>query len=334
VSWFVALARRVPPGLLLFFLAPLIAELFSGSTPPFAYFHPLFFAVNTLFYGSGALLIREAAFRWHKGWPTIFMLGAAYGVLEEGLAIRSFFSPDWPALGILGHYGRWLGVNWLWVAQLILQHAIISIAIPILIVSMIYPERRGAPWVGPWKRRLLWVLLAAPAVLLYVIIPYRVPTGLYLLCAGFAVALVLISRILPRHLLGLDGEPRPSQPGPRPIWYLILGFAGVVGLYFLPQHVPIPAVLDFFLICFAAFVLGAILIAMSKRGRGWGDSHRVALVSGALGFFFAIAPLRETHGAPGSVLVALVGVGGLVWLARRVRKVRSPVGADPAVPQG
>jgi hypothetical protein len=114
---------------------------------------------------------------------------------------------------------------------------------------------------------------------------------------------------------------------------LIIGFAAVAGLYFLPQHVPIPAVADFFLVCVAACVFGAIVIAMSKRGRGWGDSHRVALVSGALGFFFAIAPLRETHGAPGSVLVSIVAIGGLVWLARRVRKVQAPaMGAAPAVP--
>ncbi|MCG2769572.1 MAG: hypothetical protein L6435_14495 [Anaerolineae bacterium] len=37
------------------------------------------------------MLIRELRVRWGKGWPTVFVLGAAYGVLEEGLMVKSFF---------------------------------------------------------------------------------------------------------------------------------------------------------------------------------------------------------------------------------------------------
>lgn len=35
-------------------------------------------------YGCGALLIREASRHFGRGWPTIFLLAAAYAVLEEG----------------------------------------------------------------------------------------------------------------------------------------------------------------------------------------------------------------------------------------------------------
>jgi hypothetical protein len=248
-------------------------------------------------------------------------LGAAYAFLEEGLAVKSFFSPSWPALGQLAHYGRWLGVNWLWVGQLVLQHAVISIAIPILIVSMVYPDRLVEPWAGPWRRRLLWVLLLASAALIYGLIPYRVPAALYLMCVVVTVALVLVAPLLPAHLMGLGGERRPSVPGPRPIWYLILGFLGVVAMYGLPQHLLIPAAADFLLLWVVAGGFGALVLAMSKRGRAWGDQHRLALAAGALGFYFAISPLR---GGPIGVLVSLIGIGGLVWLARRMKRPTVP----------
>jgi len=77
--------KRVSPALMLFFLSPIIAELLSGSAPPAEFFNPLSLLVLTALYGSGAILVRELALRWNKRWPTIFVLGAAYGIVEEGL---------------------------------------------------------------------------------------------------------------------------------------------------------------------------------------------------------------------------------------------------------
>jgi len=50
----------------------------------------------------------------------LFVLGAAYGVLEEGLMVKSFFDPNWMDLGVLGSYGLWMGVNWVWAEWLVL----------------------------------------------------------------------------------------------------------------------------------------------------------------------------------------------------------------------
>jgi len=65
-------------------------------------------------YGSGAIIVRELKVRWKKNYVSMFILGAAYGIIEEGLMVKSFFDPNWMNLGILGSYGRWLGVNWVW----------------------------------------------------------------------------------------------------------------------------------------------------------------------------------------------------------------------------
>ena len=100
----------IPP-VTLFFLAPVIAELLSGSAPPAEFFRPIGLAVLTILYGGGAILVREITIRWKKGWISLLVLGAAYGIIEEGLMVKSFFDPNWTDLGILGTYGRWLGVN-------------------------------------------------------------------------------------------------------------------------------------------------------------------------------------------------------------------------------
>jgi hypothetical protein len=99
------------PALVLFFLAPAIAELLLGSSPPSEFFNPVSLLLLSSLYGSGALVMRELKVRWKKGYVSLFLLGAAYGIVEEGLMVKSFFDPDWMDLGLLGVYGRWIEVN-------------------------------------------------------------------------------------------------------------------------------------------------------------------------------------------------------------------------------
>lgn len=66
-------------------LSPLTAEVLTGSTPILPFLFPTTILYQVLFYGSGALLIREAVRRRGLGWPSIVLLGGAYGILEEGL---------------------------------------------------------------------------------------------------------------------------------------------------------------------------------------------------------------------------------------------------------
>ncbi len=52
-------------------------------------------------YGGGAVIIREAARRAGKGWPTIFLLALAYAVIEEGLVCQTLFNPSYFGLDLL-----------------------------------------------------------------------------------------------------------------------------------------------------------------------------------------------------------------------------------------
>lgn len=96
----------------LLFLSPITAELLSGSAPPVEFFNPFGLMTLVVLYGCGAIILRELKIRWRKGYGVLLVLGAAYGIIEEGLMVKSFFYPYWMDIGILGVYGRWLGVNW------------------------------------------------------------------------------------------------------------------------------------------------------------------------------------------------------------------------------
>ena len=81
------------PALMLYPLSPVVGELLSGASPPVEFFTVFGLAVMGVLYGCGALLVRELAFRWGSGWPGRLLLGAAYGIIEEGLMVKSFFDP-------------------------------------------------------------------------------------------------------------------------------------------------------------------------------------------------------------------------------------------------
>src|SRR5262245_36272156 len=91
--------RRFIPVLVLAVLATVVGEVLFGATTLSRLGGLL---VVTPLYGGGAVLIRELARRRGPGWGRIVLLGAAYAIVEEGLAIQSMFNPDLFNAGILG----------------------------------------------------------------------------------------------------------------------------------------------------------------------------------------------------------------------------------------
>lgn len=96
------------PILFLFFLSPLVGEVLFGSTPPLAFINPLVFLFLGALYGSGALLVRDYARRWQRGCRSVLLLGVAYGIIEEGILVRSFFNPGWKNLAVPRVHLFWL----------------------------------------------------------------------------------------------------------------------------------------------------------------------------------------------------------------------------------
>jgi len=163
--------------LFLIFFAPFVGEGLSTSTPVYEWLNPLVIILLVFLYGFGALIIRELLIRWGKGsegWLTLLLLGAAYGIIEEGLYLMTFFNPNWQDIGILGYYGRFIGVNWVWVVQLTIFHMIYSITIPVVLTHIAFPGVKEESWLS--KKALIFVIiifiLCGPIWMLFVIDTY------------------------------------------------------------------------------------------------------------------------------------------------------------------
>ncbi len=321
------------PALTLFLIAPVFGELFSGSMPLNEFINPLAFFIMAMLYGSGAVIARELRVRWGKGWPSLLLLGLAYGIFEEGLMVRSFFDPNWVDLGSLGVYGRALGVNWLWTYHLTVYHAAISILASVAFVEALYPEQRAESWVvGRKTWRLLWLFLLLTLPVGAALNPYDAPDGWLLLTWLVIFALMALARRAPTPR---GAHTRGAAPPRR---FFALGFLGLLAhhltLYFGADggaYGPWTA----FLLTLAVDGL-ALWLAWRWSGgfAAWDDRRRLALVNGALAFFLVLAPL--TIGAQYPVLYWSNPLFlFLLWMGyrRRVsRSARGPASAQPAAP--
>ncbi|OGO50196.1 MAG: hypothetical protein A2Z30_07700 [Chloroflexi bacterium RBG_16_64_43] len=314
---------RIAPWLVLFFLAPAIGELLSGSSPPAEFFSPFGLTLLCLLYGAGAILVRELTYRWGGGWRTVLLLGAAYAIIEEGLMVKSWFDPGWMDLGVLGDYGRFAGVNWVWAAGLTVYHTVYSIGLPILLTTILFPARRDEPWVDRRGLIILAGLLAADVAVGYLwMTPYRPPAVAYLLAAIGTAVLIWIARRTAAP--GPAPEARPLS-GPWRMFILGLGWAIAffIQLWALPNtRVPVLALLALL----AAF--GWASIALGKRlesGAAFNSPrHLLALASGVLTFFILLAPLQEMDPSRADNTAGMSVVGAtaalfLLWIAWRLR---------------
>jgi hypothetical protein len=323
--------HRAP--LLLAFFSPAIAEILSGSTIITTVFvDPLFFVIAfsglLLFYGGGVLLIREAAVRWNKSWGSILLLGAAYGIAEEALAVHTFFLPGGSPVGALGGFGRVGGVNTVWAVGLTGFHTVYSIALPILLIELMFPETRGVRFL---EGRMPWVVGGGYVgiVSLFAATTPGFPGALlYLLFLGLAIGLVVLARYVPSDLL-------TARPGPMgaPSWAFVLAGLAFMTAWLVvglggPWFVGSAALALLLLVAVDAAVLGFVL-----RYAGSGDNHwaKYWFAVGMLSFYLPWDILLEFILDVGSLVLVPLLFLFLYWLHRRLRHARS---MDPSARVG
>ncbi len=295
---------RVPtsPVAVLFLLAPLVGELLSSSSP-LPEFLIAWLPLATL-YGCGALLIRETRVRWSLGWPAVFLLGAAYGIVEEGIVVRSFFDPLWEDLGLLAEYGRAGGVNWTWSHLLTLYHSAISIAVPILAVELMFPARRDESWIG--RRGLLWCGIGLVGWMALGDAAFMNANAGQLLGAALVVAVLvwLAMRFGATDPVAVAVSPRPKR-------YFWLGFVTGFVTFVIPHwasetpnlHAVWPSV--------GITVVPALGLVLwdrwSSRGSAWTDTDRSAMLGGAIGWLALLVTLSGNPiAAPTSVASMII----------------------------
>lgn len=333
---------RVWPAVLVLFLLPgLTAEPLTGSTPILVYFlNPISGIVNTLLYGSGALLIREVARRRRLGWASVILMGAAYGVFEEGLVVNTWANPWLPQVCVVVHgkargicdYGRVGAINWSWASSLTVFHALVSITIPILLVELLFPRVARLPWLG---RRSRWLFVVALLLVFAFGLLINAASyhqhhrpgpllGPYLFEALLMAAFIWLALRLKQ---GRERTAPSSKRAPR-LWALrILAFIMILLNTALPsifQGAKVPFQAEY--VAYGVFItLTFWRLRVVSRRIGWSDEHRLALATGALGFFILLwDPVLEVIGSAGgnptrgTVVWALLYLALLIALARRV----------------
>jgi hypothetical protein len=280
------------PVALLLALTPGIPEYLSSSSPINAIIlNPVMFlfqiAANLGLYGPGALLIYEAKVRWKKGWATVLILGAAYGILEEGVALSTLFDPKAGPVGDFGFYGHWLGVNWIWSAGIVPFHALFSISLPILLLGLALPQTVGKSLLTKRRLAIVGVILVADVIVLMAFVfrasGYWMGNPILLLSLLSIGILIFVARRVPSDALAPRVGVRGSSNK----------VLGIVGISFFPmmlltENIPraagVPADVDFVLV----LLVQALFLVYVTRRAGLGENRR-GLLSLALGFILPIA---------------------------------------------
>ena len=326
------LIRPRLPVLALLLLAPSIPELLTGSTPiSELFFNPPGFAVgftlDVALYGCGALLIREFSVAYQKGWASILLLGAAYGIAEEGFEVHTFFEPSGSPVGALGSYGHLYGVNWLWALALTIFHATYSIALPILLTRLWFPAVKDARWLDRGAVALLSVVYVGEVGIFGFLVGHGPSPAALAFFVGVVAALIALALWAPRDLLHVSmGATRLGRAT-----LVLLGatpfLAYVVVLVASESH-GVPAVLaGLFLVAADAAVLGVLL-----RYVGSVDLERseFRFAVGMLSALFAWDVVLEFIVGPEILLVTAV----FVYLLYRLDRTLLARAHPPGVPVG
>lgn len=308
---------RLPAGLALSLLSPVLAELVSGYLAPLEFFNPLTFLITVVPYGCGALAARELVIRFRRGWPSLLLLGLAFGLLFEGLVTRVIFNPTWEGLGRLGAYTHVYGVSWTLAVGIVHFQAVMAIVCPVLIAEMLYPERRHESWIG--ARTLVACVIALPAwtAVIGLFVPFIPPLPAVLATVLLVVGLVALALTVPA-----DGSPNGSLSAAHPFVFAFVAGAGMtlvmVGTFVIPQFSSRPPWPVLFAALFAVVTVEFATLVVLSRRRAWNDRHRLAMVAGFLAFFLVFGLMRDLDSFAGRSLVSLITAWQLVRLRRRI----------------
>lgn len=222
--------RNRRAALLLAVLAPLVAEVSLGSIPlTKAWVIPLFVPI----YGAGALFLREVVRRTGGGYASLLLIGVAYGLVEEGLALQSLTSPH--LYGAAEWAPRLYGVNTAYTLLNLVYHPVFSIVIPIVLVELVFPRHATAPYLRRGGLIATGVIALLGAALLRVSVPpvedpgYTMPPAAVLIVAATAVAVAVAALRL---------RLRPARPAAPPRVAVVAGATAVATFGFLAMLWP------------------------------------------------------------------------------------------------
>lgn len=311
--------QLIAPAVGLFFLAPLVGEYLLGNVS-ISMIAGVFLLAPM--YGGGALLVREAARRAGRGWPTIILLALAYGVLQSGLLDHSLFNPSYNGTEDFqsGAYIPALGISACNTLAFIVGHAVWSISVPIALIEALVPNRRSKPWLGNVGLTVTGVVFILGSALIF---DDHLTTERFLPSAPqlIGTAAVVVALIGTAFAIGRRPSPTIDRGAPNPWLVGVVAFVAS-SLFFARSESWMGVAFGLLLVA-----VMTVLITRLSRREGWGAAHRLALAGGALLTYawggFVCASLVGHTGAVdriGNVIFASGAMMLLIIAARKTRK--------------
>lgn len=329
---------ELAPALTLALLAPVIAEVLSGSTRLSFIFVLI---PEIMVWGCGALIIREIVRRWRGGATSMMLLALALSIAEEWIIQQTSLAPlPW----IMTPYGRLWHVNWIWFLFFLGYESVWVVLVPVQLTELIFRSRRAGRWLsnrglsisslvflfGSLFAWFLWTQIARPKT--YHVPKYQPPVTQLLLGLAMIVALATGAYLL----RNLDILKSPERRVP-PAWMAALAavllatpWYGLLSLIFgVQRHWPfwMPMLAG----CLWAGACWAIIRYWTASGR-WSDLHRFALSSGATVVIMVCGFSGSSHWPRIDLIAKIVfnvaALLGFFVLARRIYKSHAAFGDE------
>ncbi|MEV0567566.1 hypothetical protein [Dactylosporangium sp. NPDC050588] len=316
--------RNRRAALLLAVLAPVAAEVTLGTVPLRLAWAWLVFAPV---YSAGALFAREVVRRAGGGYPHLLLMGVAYGLLEEGLALQSLTSPH------LYHAADWaprlFGVNTAYAELNLVYHAVFSIAVPVALTELCFARHGTAPYLRRGGVIAAGVVTLLGAALLRVAVPPSEDPGYTMplpAVVGVAAAIAVLT------LLALRVRVRPARPATPPRPAVLGALTAVTALVFLGAIWPFAGARQplfthgawaLLPMAGAAAVAAAMFVALRRwsAAGGWTSHHTVAACTGALAGHTVFGLIGHADTLPDraylTVVTALTVIAGVAAARRR-----------------
>ncbi|HEX4031443.1 MAG TPA: hypothetical protein VHX20_13825 [Terracidiphilus sp.] len=335
--------RYAGPIWTLVLLAPLIAEVLSGSTRMSFIF---VYVPETMVWGCGALLCRELVRRWRGGATSLLLLGLALSIAEEFVIQQTSLAPL-PFPGAHAQYGRLWGVNWVYFLFMLGYESVWVAVVPVTLTELIFPSRRSQPWlrrgglitacsvfaVGCYIAWFTWTQRALPRKMH--VPPYHPP----LVAIASGIAAILLLGIVAYALRAVGRETAmnslrpPHTPGAtRTIAQAIAFTAGIaafalgcawfklIAMVFTPVHSPawVPMIAGF------AGALSTYALFRALSSSAWGDAQRWAASFGATMACMSVGYLSTAGWTRfdliGKAILNVLALVGPLWLGVKVRR--------------
>ncbi|HEY2857657.1 MAG TPA: hypothetical protein VGJ21_04525 [Terracidiphilus sp.] len=274
----------------LLFLAPVIAEVLSGSTRTSILFVLI---PEVMVWGVGALICRELVRRWRAGGTSLLLLGLALSIAEEFIIQQTSIAPL-PFPGAHADYGRMWGINLVYLLFMLGFESVWVVVVPVQVTELLFPARREQPWLRRWGwitcalaflagSRIAWYGWVKQARPRLGAAPYTPPATMIL--GGLAAIAILILLAYLMRNIGRPVAAGRTAPawlaGPVALVALVMGVGwfNLIGQIFVPHPVTTPGKALALGVLWA--VVAFLLFTWWTTRRAWTDLHAFCACWGA-----------------------------------------------------